>query len=619
MEVRWSRIPFRRKAAVLFMVNDVTECGKHQAEIQRHLDRLRILQEISAAVTTTLDLNTVIEYFLRKANRLLPYSAFTIKLWNGERKVLEPVICRNLNEQEWKTELRKGTRDLTTVPFETNQPFAVTRIEADPRAGRPEFARKHGLVSYLGVPLSVKGEAIGVLSTYTKEEHRFRREEIEFFSTLASQVGFAIHNAKIYEQAQQTLKRIHALCEVNAAINPLLEVSAVLDTLLKKIIELLPYASVTIRLLNKETGNLDAAACWNIDEDEWRSEEANPAYGFARAVFETRAPTIIRNVQTDPIVRNHDLFRKHGLVSCVGVPLISQEQILGTITFYTKEEREFSAEEVEFLSTLAGLAGIALQKSRLYEEATKAAQELEKANRVKDEFLSVVSHELRTPLNVVMGYAGIIKDKLFGEINSQQEEALGKILARTHDQLTLVNNILYASAMESTDLKGKNFAVSMGDFFAQLKEAYQFPVGKKAVTVNWNPPPRGLVINTDPDKLRHILQNLIDNAIKFTEKGSVTVSSRVRHKSGELEIRIADTGIGLTKEQMSLIFGKFHQLDGSLRRLYGGVGLGLYIVKRFTEMLGGTVEVQSEVGRGSTFKVTIPCESQPAESQGNRK
>lgn len=642
VEISWSRISLQGRSAILAMAHDVTERRKNQEQIEQHLDRLRILHEISAAVTTSLDLNTVLEFFLRKANRLLPYSVFTIRLWNEKQQALEPVICRNLNEREWKAQ--SGiSRGLTAVPFETNEPFAVTRIDTDPRASRPEFARKQGLVSYLGVPLSVKGEVIGVLSTYTREEHQFSGEEIEFFSTLASQVAFAIHNAKIYEQAQQTLKRLHALYEVNAAITPLLKVGAVLDTLLKKAAELLPYVTVTIRVFNKDTGKLDAAACWNIDEEEWKSEEANPPHGFASAVFETKAPIIIRNVQTDPIVRNHDLFRRHGLVSCVGVPLISQEEILGTITFYTREEREFSAEEVEFLSTLAGLAGIAVQKSRLYEEIKKTAQELQKANRVKDEFLSVVSHELRTPLNVVMGYAGIIRDRLFGEINSRQEETLGKILARTNDQLTLVNNILYATALESSDLGGKSYALSMGDFFEQLKEAYQFPVGKE-VTLNWNLPPRGLVVNTDPDKLKHVLQNLIDNAIKFTEKGSVTVSARAvqgnrqqtignREKAEDssssssqgtgvppdasglvpgaprhiVEIKVQDTGIGLTREQTSLIFQKFYQLDGSQTRLYGGVGLGLYIVKRFTEMLGGKIEVESAVGKGSTFTVTIPC------------
>ncbi|MBI2359574.1 MAG: GAF domain-containing protein, partial [Deltaproteobacteria bacterium] len=284
-EVSWSRISFQGKAAVLVMANDITERRKHQAEIQRHLDRLRILHEISAAVTTTLDLNTVLEFFLRKANRLLPYSVFTIRLWNEERKVLEPVICHNLNEKEWKAQSGIGG-GLTAVPFETNEPVAVTRIDLDPRAGRPVFARKHGLVSYLGVPLSVKGEVIGVLSAYTKEEHQFSREEIEFFSTLASQVAFAIHNAKIYDQAQQALKRMHALYEINAAIGPLLEVGAVLDTLLQKAAGLLPYGSVTIRLLDKATGKLDAAACWNIDAEEWKSEEANPPHGFASAVFE---------------------------------------------------------------------------------------------------------------------------------------------------------------------------------------------------------------------------------------------------------------------------------------------------------------------------------------------
>lgn len=559
------------------------------------------------AVTTTLNLRTVLEFFLEKAERLLPYSVFNIKLWNDQLKILEPVICRNMDEKEWKTEIGKSSAGLTHIPFETKQPFSVARIETESRAGRPDFARKHGLVSYLGLPLNVRGKVLGVLSFYTREKHDFDHEEIEFFSTLASQVAFAIHNAKLYEQAQQTLSRLHALHEIHAATTELLDVRSVLDVLLNKIALLLPYAAVTVRLFNKQTGKLEATACWNIDEKEWMSEEANPPSGFASAVFEKKAPIFFRNIQTDPIIWQHDLFRRHGLVSCLGVPLISKEEILGTITFYTKEEREFGDEEIEFLSTLASLAGIAIQKSWLYEQAKNNERELEKANRVKDEFLGVVSHELRTPLNVVMGYAGIIKDRLFGDVNTQQEEALGKILARTNDQLTLVNNILYATALETTGLRGQTYPLSVGDFFDQLKEVYHFPLGKE-VTLSWSVPPRGLIISTDPDKLKHVLHNLIDNAIKFTERGSVTITSKVLPATRELEIRVADTGIGMAEEQVPLIFEKFRQGDSSQTRLYGGVGLGLYIVKKFTEVLGGKVGVESVASKGSTFTVTIPCE-----------
>jgi signal transduction histidine kinase len=299
------------------------------------------------------------------------------------------------------------------------------------------------------------------------------------------------------------------------------------------------------------------------------------------------------------------------LISYLGVPLIVKDEILGVLSFYTKEQHEFSDEEVEFLSTLAGQAAIAIHNSQLYEETRNQAVELEKANKGKDEFLSVVSHELRTPLNVIAGYAEMVRQGMLGEINPEQDRALGKVIDHSKGLLGMIAGILQVTSIEAEAVKVDTKQVVVGHLLDELKSLYDFSLGKD-LSLHWDLPSESLSMTTDGEKLKHILQNLINNAIKFTDNGRVTVSARQVPGGKSVEFRVADNGIGIPEEMLPIIFEKFRQADSSESRAYGGVGLGLYIVKRFTEMLGGSVAVESQPGKGSTFSVTIPCEGPQA-------
>jgi len=281
--------------------------------------------------------------------------------------------------------------------------------------------------------------------------------------------------------------------------------------------------------------------------------------------------------------------------------------VRGVVHLASRKRGYFDEEQSDHLMAIARQMGIALENREHFDNLKASRDELEKANKVKDEFLSIMSHEMRTPLNVVVGYSGMIMDGMLGEVNEKQKEAMGKIIRRANDQLVMINNILYATVLETEKIKVESHELSLGDFLTQLKTAYEAPINKKLV-FNWDYPADLPLIRTDSAKLKHILQNLIDNTIKFTDKGSVAISAKIIESGGSwLELKVADTGAGIPKEALPMIFDKFKQADSSETRVYGGVGMGLYIVKKFAELLGGRVEVESEVGKGSTFTVTLPC------------
>ena len=377
--------------SVVGFVRDITERKRAEEEIQRHRQRALILHEINCAVTSSLDLRTVIAFLLQKVDSLLPYAVSTLRLLNKETGILEPTACRNIDETEWKTIKWKPKGGLARMVVETGVPLVVADARHDPRTRDPDFLVKHGLFSYLGLPLVSRSETLGVISFYTKDVYEFTNEEIEFLSTLAGQAATAIHNSQLYEHAkgqaialEKSNQRTTALHKINLAITSSLNLKTVLDGLLENIDLLLPHSVTTVRLLNRDTGELDPVTCRNIDETDkeaWKALKWKGRKSLAKVVLETNQPLIVPNIHLDQRTRNPEILKKYGLVSYLGVPFIVRGETLGLIAFYTKGEHQFSDEEIEFLSTLASQAAIAIHNSQLYEKAKGQAIALERSHK----------------------------------------------------------------------------------------------------------------------------------------------------------------------------------------------------------------------------------------------
>ncbi len=293
-----------------------------------------------------------------------------------------------------------------------------------------------------------------------------------------------------------------------------------------------------------------------------------------------------------------------------------RNEMIGTIQLGSRTPKKSTPEEIRLLETIGHQLGIAVQKINLFEDTTKRADdltlkamELEKANRAKDEFLAMISHELRTPLNVMMGYTGLLQEGMFGALNPQQDDALKKVAVQSNDLLNIVMNLLRATQIGSGEIKAEWARTDLGQLLDEIKNGYDLPK-KNELTLNWDFPSDLPIVETDSEKLRHILVNLIDNAIKFTEKGSVRITAHHLPKSNTLRFTVADSGPGIPQELLPNIFDMFHQVDGSDTRAHGGLGLGLYLVKNFVELLGGKIKVRSAPGRGVCVYGYIPLRIQ---------
>jgi two-component system, sensor histidine kinase ChiS len=255
---------------------------------------------------------------------------------------------------------------------------------------------------------------------------------------------------------------------------------------------------------------------------------------------------------------------------------------------------------VPFLFVISLFYGYFTQFIRT-EKTLKA--EAEKRSEVQKEIMDVLSHELRTPLNVIGGYAESLKNGTWGEVNGEQDKALRVVIGQSGNLLTLVESLIDLTRIDSGDFRTDRQNIALGEFLHEMKRSYSYEL-QKPVTLRWTIPPDLPDIRSDKVRLAVILQNLISNAVKFTQEGEIHISADSSRKT--VDLRVADTGIGIPKNQLAQIFEKFYQVDRTSTRVFDGLGLGLYIVKVFTDLLGGKIEVKSEVNRGTTFTVSLP-------------
>jgi signal transduction histidine kinase len=230
-------------------------------------------------------------------------------------------------------------------------------------------------------------------------------------------------------------------------------------------------------------------------------------------------------------------------------------------------------------------------------------------NRLKSEFLANVSHELRTPLNAILGYSELITEGVYGSITDEQREAIDGVTESSRNLLVLINQILDLSKVESGKVELYVTETPVHDVVNAVVSEAQAATKDRPYKVRALCPTR-VVIKTDAAKVKQILTNLVSNAIKFTEHGSVTVEVRPADDGG-CAIAVRDTGIGIRPEDQQVIFEEFRQVDGSSTRKYAGTGLGLAIARRFALLCGGSLAVESTLGKGATFTLRLPAEPRP--------
>jgi signal transduction histidine kinase len=247
---------------------------------------------------------------------------------------------------------------------------------------------------------------------------------------------------------------------------------------------------------------------------------------------------------------------------------------------------------------------VALENARLFAEIQATADRLRELDKLKSEFLATISHELRTPLNSVLGYSEIILEGIDGPIGAEAEEDVRAIHENGQHLLKLINDVLDLAKIEAGRMTLDLEDVPLPPLLEKIRSANAGLLAGKPLTFIMSVPEDLPAVEADPLRLQQVLNNLISNAVKFTPQGTIRVAAW--RENGNVAISIADTGIGIAPDDVPSIFEKFRQLDGSYTRRANGTGLGLAITNHLVQMHGGSIGVESELGKGTTFVVRLP-------------
>ncbi|MGE5217374.1 MAG: ATP-binding protein, partial [Chloroflexota bacterium] len=408
------------------------------------------------------------------------------------------------------------------------------------------------------------------------------------------------------EQIQLQLERISILREINLAATSTLSLQSMLNLLLETIQRLLPYSALLVWLKDPASGDWKRAACRNLDETNWTGRDLPAVPQLVLAATESKNPVVISDLRSDPRTLDRDFYQRNGLVSYLGVPLLTKGETLGVLIFLTRTAHEFTDDEVQFLSAVAGQTAVAIHNSQLYEKIQKQARELEQANRLQADFTAMIAHDLRSPLSNIMGIAEMMHHGLFGAASEEQKKWLDRMRNNAKNLVDLISDFLDISKIESGRIELHCDPVNVFELASAIVANFRPVAASKMIALTCSGDPSLPSTEADARRVDQVITNLITNALKFTNEGGRIQVRVLPGQSDEIKIEVQDNGIGIPRAELSNLFQKYRQADNSRALADKGTGLGLVICKMIVEAHGGRIWVESEEGRGTTFTFTLP-------------
>ena len=472
-----------------------------------------------------------------------------------------------------------------------------------------------GARTLLTVPMLKEDELIGAIGIYRQEVRPFTDKQIELVTSFADQAVIAIENTRLLDELRartselsRSVNELRALGEVTQAVSSTLDLQTVLDTIVAKATQLSGTEAGVIYVFDEASRQFQLRATYGMSTDMIAviNEHHADFSEAVRAATLRREPDQVADLQ--PSSRANELVMRLGYRARLVVPLLAPDQIVGALVVRRKEPGEFPKSTIELLQTFAAQSVLAIQNARLFAEIEDKSRQLQLASEHKSQFVSSVSHELRTPLNAIIGLTDMLVTNAARFGTEKAQEPLRRVHAAGNHLLGLINQVLDLSKIEAGKLElnpeSVNLAPLIDEVIGTARQLAEQNKNRLVVDAQEN---LG-ALTADPMRLRQILLNLLSNACKFTKGGAVTLRARrLGNGSGAIELSVADTGIGMTAEQLSKLFAEFSQADATTAQRFGGTGLGLAISRKLARMMGGDVTVASEAGKGSVFTLRLPA------------
>jgi PAS domain S-box-containing protein len=561
------------------------------------------LLEMAHDIAGTLDLQAVLDRVGQRTVRVVPCDGIATAHWDaaaGVFRVLATVgvpepLASMARELTFPRGLGLGGRMsegetvVIDTPVDHDDPFL-------------QLLGGLGVSAFVSTPLFARGRLVGGFWAF-KQRGRFHPPQVQLIESIGRQLAVAVEAADLYAAQRDEAAVAAALARLGRELISELDRPALLDRLCRVTMAELGCDVSRTYLRDLERDEYRAVASAGDTPEQWEALRVLTIPGAALLPFiGALATRDVVQLDIAAIARSDNpISRGEGRTRVLAMALRRGGELIGVhAARYLDHPQPCTASQERIAGGIAQLASLALENARL-------VAELDRADRVKSDFVASMSHELRTPLNVIIGYSDLLADQVFGELQAEQADTVRRIGEQGRELLELVNTTLDMSRLESGRIPLAEQEVDLVALLSEIELEVHMVRRHAGLRLVWKVAADLPRLTTDPIKLKVVIKNLLLNAIKFTDEGAVTLAAAA--DDGGIAISIADTGIGIDPELLPLIFEPFRQVENGERR--GGVGLGLHIVRRLLDMLGGAVEVSSEPGRGSTFRVWVPVQRGP--------
>lgn len=581
-------------------------------EVSRRLAEAELIQEVVMAAASTLDFDLVLERTIKALHRALGIDrlGFLLPDEAGESLVLRPSLV-GFAESVPRIPVQGN---LVGQVYRTGYPVLLQVVEV---LLYPD--QSPDVCSALAVPVRISDRTVAVLLAESCQEGDFGEDEMRIFTTVAGQLGVALENTRLYQEMAQHTRDLRLLATASAGMASSLEPQTVASHLLDALVERF-HSPCCVFLTEPGGEGIRVAAGWMPDGQPLSlpigHQVRRSDWGLLDLLTETQQLIYISDVNQDEWrVRiggaGHEVMCQKDVRAGLIMPMFGQEGLVGaaTIGFYEPLPTPVD-DQLDWTQALVNQAAAALANAQLYQmldrqatELSQAYSELQEVDRLRGQLVQNVSHELRTPLSLIKGYVELLIDGDLGRVLESQRAALQVIRERTAALSRLIHNL---TMLQSVPREALTMApVSLVDIVQRVMVEFQQVAGESGV-VFCEEFSEGLpLVMGDHERLELAFGHLVDNAIKFSPDGGA-VAFRAWADGEMVCVSVADEGIGISPGSLGRIFERFYQVDGSTKRRFGGMGIGLALVWEIVEVHGGNVRVESEPGEGSTFTVVLP-------------